>query len=55
MITAITDKPRVLMLIPSDAKRGTESLVQNDMHPTMDYLALQRALDADILDYTSLE
>lgn len=43
------------MLIPSVAKQGVAEAVRNDAHPTMDYYALQAALDADILDYAALE
>ena len=48
-------KPRVLMLIPSVAKRGLTTAVQGDSHPTMDYFALQERLGADILDYAALD
>jgi glycosyltransferase involved in cell wall biosynthesis len=48
-------KPRVLMLIPSVAKRGSIEAIAHDAHPQMDYFALQQALDADILDYAALE
>ncbi len=48
-------KPRVLMLIPSTAKRGLSNAVQADTHPTMDYFALQERLGADILDYAALD
>lgn len=43
------------MLIPSVAKHGIEDAVAQDAHPTMDYHALQSALDADILDYSALD
>jgi glycosyltransferase involved in cell wall biosynthesis len=43
------------MLVPSVAKRDIERAVQEDRHPTMDYYALQKALNADLLDYTALE
>lgn len=43
------------MLIPSIAKKGIEADVKQDRHPTMDYYALQTELNADLLDYTSLE
>lgn len=50
-----TDKLRVLMLVPSVVKRSVADAVRNDAHPTMDYFALQDALEADMLDYASLE
>ena len=50
-----TSKPRVLMLIPSQAKRDIAEQVRSDAHPEMDYYALRRALGADIIDYGSLE
>jgi glycosyltransferase involved in cell wall biosynthesis len=49
-----TSKPRVLMLIPSEAKRDIAEAVHADAHPIMDYFALRQALDADLLDYSSL-
>jgi glycosyltransferase involved in cell wall biosynthesis len=42
------------MLIPSEAKRDIAEAVRDDAHPTMDYVALRQALDADLLDYSSL-
>src|SRR5947209_7658843 len=48
-------RPRVLMLVPSVAKRDTAEAVARDAHPTMDYVALQQATGADLLDYASLE
>jgi glycosyltransferase involved in cell wall biosynthesis len=47
--------PRVLLLIPSYAKRGIEADVAANVHPTMDYFALQSRLQADIADYASME
>ena len=47
--------PRVLMLIPSYVKRGLETEVAANTHPTMDYFALQARLDADLADYSSME
>jgi glycosyltransferase involved in cell wall biosynthesis len=46
---------KVLLLIPSYAKRGIEADVAANVHPTMDYYALQSRLDADIADYASME
>jgi glycosyltransferase involved in cell wall biosynthesis len=46
---------RVLLLIPSYAKRGIEADVAANVHPTMDYFALQSRLHADIADYASME
>jgi len=43
------------MLIPSEVKRNVAAAVREDAHPTMDYFALQEALGADLLDYSSLE
>ena len=51
----MVSQPKILMLIPSVAKRGVEKAVAQDAHPTMDYFALQAALKADILDYSALE
>jgi hypothetical protein len=34
-------RPRTLLLIPSYAKRGVEAAVADNLHPTMDYYALQ--------------
>jgi len=47
-------KPRVLMLVPSVAKQGIEEAVRGNLHPEMDYYALQSRLSADIVDYTAL-
>jgi glycosyltransferase involved in cell wall biosynthesis len=46
---------RVLLLIPSYAKVGVESDVAANLHPTMDYFALQSRLHADIADYRSVD
>ena len=43
------------MLIPSVAKRGLSEAIRANKHPQMDYFALQQELNADILDYASLE
>jgi len=43
--------PRTLLLIPSVAKRGVEQDVAANLHPTMDYFALQSRLGADLVDY----
>lgn len=48
-------KPRVLIIIPSTAKYYVQDAVSRDEHPTMDYFALQKALNADIIDYSTLE
>jgi glycosyltransferase involved in cell wall biosynthesis len=48
-------RPRVLLLIPSLIPPGIETAVRDDLRPTMDYHALQMALDADIMDYGSLD
>lgn len=48
-------KPKVLMLVPSVAKRDIADAVAGDAHPMMDYHALQAALNADIVDYHTLE
>ncbi len=50
---------RVLMLIPSDVKRGIEADVAAGLHPRMDYHELERVLreqgcSVDIRDYSSL-
>ena len=50
-----TARPRVLLLIPSYAKRGLEAEVAANTHPTMDYFALQAHLDADLADYSLME
>ena len=47
--------PRTLLLIPSYAKRGIEVDVAANLHPTMDYVALQACLHADIADYVSAD
>ncbi len=54
-LNIVTSKPKVLMLIPSKAKYETLGEVSADTHPMMDYFALQQRLNADILDYSSLE
>jgi len=46
-------RPKTLLLIPSYAKRGVEPDVAANLHPTMDYYALQARLDADLADYSS--
>jgi glycosyltransferase involved in cell wall biosynthesis len=46
---------RTLMLIPSYAKRGVEPEVAANVHPTMDYFALQSRLGADIADYAAAD
>ena len=43
------------MLVPSVKKQGIADAVLRDAHPVMDYYALQSALNADLLDYSSLE
>src|SRR5262245_3694393 len=43
------------MLIPSRIKRGIESQVDGDLHPTMDYYALQTELGAEIADYSAAD
>ncbi len=43
------------MLVPSVAKSRIVEEVHKDSHPTMDYLALQDALNADLVDYRFLE
>ena len=48
-------RPRTLLLIPSYAKRGVEAAVADNLHPTMDYYALQARLDADLADYGSAD
>ena len=48
-------RPRTLLLIPSYAKRGVEAAVAENLHPTMDYYALQARLDADLADYGSAD
>ncbi len=50
-----SDKPRVLLLVPSYAKVGIEEAVAADRHPTMDYHALQAELGADLADYAALD
>jgi len=47
--------PRTLLLIPSVAKRGVEQEVAANVHPTMDYFALQARLNADLADYAVVE
>ena len=54
-VTPLAAKPKTLMLIPSVVKRGLGDAIRNDRHPQMDYFALQQELNADILDYASLE
>ena len=48
-------QPKVLMLVPSVAKHQIADAVKADAHPTMDYFALQSALNADLVDYSALE
>ena len=43
--------PRTLLLIPSYAKRGLDEEVAANVHPTMDYFALQSRLAAELVDY----
>jgi glycosyltransferase involved in cell wall biosynthesis len=47
--------PRTLLLIPSVARRGVEQEVAANLHPTMDYFALQARLNADLADYAVME
>jgi glycosyltransferase involved in cell wall biosynthesis len=47
--------PRTLLLIPSVARRGVEQEVAANLHPTMDYFALQARLGADLADYAVME
>ncbi|MEO6238611.1 MAG: glycosyltransferase family 4 protein [Vicinamibacterales bacterium] len=49
------NNPRTLLLIPSVAKHGVEQDVLANLHPTMDYFALQSRLDADLADYSTME
>src|SRR5687767_945298 len=55
MTDATTENPRTLLLIPSIAKRGVEADVAANLHPTMDYYALQSRLGADLADYKTVE
>lgn len=55
MTDATTENPRTLLLIPSIAKRGVEADVAANLHPTMDYYALQSRLRADLADYKTVE
>jgi glycosyltransferase involved in cell wall biosynthesis len=48
-------RPKTLLLIPSYAKRGVEQAVADNLHPTMDYYALQARLEADLADYGSAD
>src|SRR5437879_1492342 len=52
-----TQLPQVLMLIPSYTKQGTEEEVRSDLHPTMNYHALQAELGgcAEIVDYRVID
>ncbi len=54
-VSARLAHPRVLLLIPSYAKQGLDSQVQENLHPTMDYYSLQRSLNADLADYRSVD
>jgi glycosyltransferase involved in cell wall biosynthesis len=47
--------PRTLLLIPSVARRGVEQEVAANLHPMMDYFALQARLNADLADYAVME
>ncbi len=47
--------PRTLLLIPSVARRGVEQEVAANLHPTMDYFALQTRLGGDLADYAVME
>ncbi len=47
--------PKVLLLIPSVAKTGVEGEVERNVHPTMDYYALQAATNGTIADYSTIE
>jgi glycosyltransferase involved in cell wall biosynthesis len=47
--------PRTLLLIPSYRKQGIEAEVAANLHPTMDYFALQARLRADLADYESVD
>jgi glycosyltransferase involved in cell wall biosynthesis len=52
---------KTLLLIPSVAKSGLDAAVSADLHPTMDYEALRRALAAEpdsqveLVDYAAVE
>jgi glycosyltransferase involved in cell wall biosynthesis len=46
---------KILMLIPSYTKKNIDDDIQQDRHPAMDYLSLQKELDAEIADYTSVD
>src|SRR4051812_39405221 len=54
-VSLIEVRPRTLLLIPSYAKRGVEPAVADNLHPTMDYYALQARLAADLADYASAD
>jgi glycosyltransferase involved in cell wall biosynthesis len=45
----------VLLLVPSYAKVGKEHEVAANLHPTMDYYALQTRLNADLVDYAVVD
>jgi len=55
MTDAPRDNPRTLLLIPSLAKRGVDTDVTSNLHPTMDYFALQARLGADLADYATVD
>jgi glycosyltransferase involved in cell wall biosynthesis len=44
-----------LLLIPSYRKQGIEAEVAANLHPTMDYFALQANLHCDLADYGSVD
>ncbi len=47
--------PRTLLLIPSYARQVSPADLAANLHPTMDYYALQSRLGADIVDYTVVD
>src|SRR5829696_3209852 len=51
----ISKNPRTLLLIPSTAKRGVDTDVAANLHPTMDYYALQERVGADVADYATVD
>ncbi len=55
MTAPVSGRPRTLLLIPSVAKRGVEDDVTANLHPVMDYYALQSRLGADLVDYAAVD
>jgi glycosyltransferase involved in cell wall biosynthesis len=54
-VSETAGNPRTLLLIPSYARQVSAADVADNLHPTMDYYALQSRLGADIVDYAVVD